>query len=171
VRLLGRAFLFAFTLCLAVPVGLAVFSIGSVFEPAIQELVVGLTRAGFDAAFSELSPAELGELAQQLVVGLWALAMALFLLPPALVGAVGEVLGLRSIVWYGVGCGVLTAALPWLSRGSLRAVKSAALAAESRITLLLFVTGAATGLIYWLVAGRTAGVSAPASPGSWPRRR
>jgi hypothetical protein len=65
--------------------------------------------------------------------------------------------------------GALTAALPWLARSR---VSDVALAAEGRITALLFLAGAASGLVYWLVAGRSAaaprapGVSAPRSSGS-----
>ena len=33
------------------------------------------------------------------------------------------------------------------------------LAAEARLTLILFVVGAGAGLVYWLVAGRGAGFS------------
>ena len=88
---------------------------------------------------------------------------ALFVLPPAFVALLGEILGLRSFVWYGFGCGALTAALPWLHRGSERWSQSGALGAEGRLTALLFVTGAVAGLTYWLVAGRTAGLTVPAS--------
>jgi hypothetical protein len=92
------------------------------------------------------------------------LAKALFVLlfvPPALVGLGGEVLGRRGLVWYGAGCGLLTAALPWLTRGAVRAGggthDASLLAAEARLTLILFVVGASAGLVYWLVAGRHAG--------------
>ena len=90
-------------------------------------------------------------------IRLWALSAALLILPPAIVALVGEIAGTRSFVWYGFGCGALTAALPWLGRGSERLADSDALGPEARITALLFITGAVAGLTYWLVAGRSAG--------------
>jgi hypothetical protein len=165
VRLLARAFLFGFGLCLAAPVGFVVFAVGGVFEPAMRDIVAGLGSVAFEAAFSALSPGGFGP-AHELAAAVWTVAMTLFVMPPALVGVVGEVVGLRAPAWYGLGCGVVTAALPWLARAGTPAPASAALAAEGRITLLLFVTGAAAGLAYWLLAGRTAGISAPVPPAS-----
>jgi hypothetical protein len=91
---------------------------------------------------------------------LWALSAALLILPPALVALIGEIAGTRSFVWYGLGCGALTAALPWVGRGSERFTEGNMLGAEGRITALLFITGAVAGLTYWLVAGRSAGAHA-----------
>ena len=85
---------------------------------------------------------------------------AILVAPPALVAVIGEVLGWRALLWYAGGSGALTALLPWLGRarsGMARATE-AALPAEGRITLILFLTGAASGLVYWAIAGRSAGV-------------
>ena len=70
-----------------------------------------------------------------------------------------------GLLWYGAGCGLLTAALPWLTRGAVRSrdtgrnsgLNPDLLAAEARLTLILFVVGAGAGLVYWLIAGRSAG--------------
>ena len=166
-RFLGRVFLFLFALFLAVPAGLMTLAIGIAFEPAAQDLLAALGAAGFEAAFSDLWRDDSGEFAAGgVLLGLWTLSATLMVLPPALVALLGEILGLRSFLWYGLGCGALTAALPWLHRGTERWAESDALGAEGRITALLFVTGAVAGLTYWLVAGRTAGLTAPASSGS-----
>jgi hypothetical protein len=69
-------------------------------------------------------------------------------------------------VWYGFGCGALTAALPWLSHGSERLAEANVLGAEGRITALLFLTGAVAGLAYSLVAGRSAGAREQTARGS-----
>lgn len=78
-------------------------------------------------------------------------------LPPAIVGLSGAMLRARGILWYGAGCGILTAALPWLARGAVRPGAPGFVAAEARLTLVLFVAGASSGLVYWLIAGRRAG--------------
>jgi hypothetical protein len=75
-------------------------------------------------------------------------------MPPIFVALVGEIAGIRSFIWYGFGTGALTAIIPWISRGeSVDAIPGA----EARLTMLLFLAGAAAGLTYWLVAGRSAG--------------
>jgi len=57
---------------------------------------------------------------------------------------------------------VLTAAVPWILRGSS---SHAATPAELHISAVLGLTGAVAGLVYWAIAGRSR-VTAPPSPGS-----
>jgi hypothetical protein len=154
--LLGRAVLFCLGLLLAIPAGLLTLAVGVIVEPGARELVAGLGLAGADAFLQDLWQDNLDEAeVAGVFVGLWALSAALLILPPAFIALVGEVAGFRSFVWYGFGTGALTAALPWLGRAG--EYESAALGAEARITTLLFLAGAAAGLTYWLVAGRSAG--------------
>jgi hypothetical protein len=158
VRFLGRAFLFLFGLFLAIPAGLLALAVGITVEPAAQELIAALGVAGFEDFLLDLWGDGLSEAAPRSVfIRLWALSATLLVLPPALVALIGEIAGMRSFVWYGFGCGALTAALPWLGRGSGRFSNGSVLGAEGRITALLFLAGAVAGLTYWLVAGRSAG--------------
>ena len=162
-RLFGRILLLVFGLLLAIPMGFVVLLIGVAVEPAAQDLLTALGLAGFDAVSSEIwrggAP---GTVAADLLVGAWAVATTVLLLPPAFVAVVGEAIGARSFVWYGFGCGALTAALPWLGRGSgPLPAGHPAFGAEARLTALLFLSGAASGLTYWLVAGRSAGRRKP----------
>ena len=159
-RLLGRAFLFSLGLLFAIPAGLLALAVGVAVEPAARELVAELGIVGIDAFlwdFWEDGHADLD--AAGVIVGVWALSATLLVLPPAFIALVGEVAGLRSFVWYGFGTGLLTAALPWLGRGDWG--EGAPLGAEARLTVLLFLTGAAAGLVYWLAAGRSAGGHEP----------
>jgi len=162
-HVLGRLILGAFALLLAIVAGFAVLILALLVDPAAQAWLTGGALAGLDMALSDLSA---GLPPEGLVLFVAGLAKALFVLlfvPPALIGLGGEVLGRRGLVWYGAGCGLLTAALPWLTRGAVRAGGSAReaglLAAEARLTLILFVVGASAGLVYWLVAGRRAGLA------------
>jgi hypothetical protein len=164
VRFLGRALLFCFGLLLAISAGLITLSVGVVIEPAARELVAALGIASVETFLSDLwqdriPTFETGEL----LLKVWVLSTTLLILPPTLVALIGEIAGLRSFVWYGFGTGALTAALPWLGRAGERWSDSAALGAEGRITTLLFLTGAAAGLTYWLIAGRSAGHYQPSS--------
>ena len=167
-RVVGRAFLFLFGLLLAIPAGLVALTIGIAFEPAARELIAALGIASIEELFSGLLDEEPFEgVSGALFVRIWLVSATLLILPPALVALIGEIGGIRSFVWYGLGCGALTAALPWLARGGGRMAERGALGAEGRITALLFVAGAVAGLTYWLVAGRSAGarrpINAPAS--------
>ena len=127
-------------------------------EPAARELIAALGVASFEDFLFDLWGDGMPEtMPGGVFIRLWALSAALLILPPALVALIGEIAGTRSFVWYGFGCGALTAALPWLGRGSERIADSSALGPEARITALLFITGAVAGLTYWLVAGRSAG--------------
>ncbi|MCJ2144165.1 hypothetical protein [Methylobacterium sp. E-066] len=159
-HVLGRLFLGAFALLLAVPVGAAILVLALLVDPTANAWLTGGALAGVDMALSDLSA---GLPPEGLVILIAGLAQALFVLlfvPPALVGFAGEVFSRRGLLWYGAGGGLLTAAFPWLARGAARPEASPGLlAAEARLTLILFVVGASAGLVYWLVAGRSAGFS------------
>ena len=157
-RFFGCAVLFCLGLLLAIPTGLTTLTVGIIIEPTARELVAALGIAGMETVLSDLwDDGIAGVDAAAIFVALWGLSAALLVVPPAFIALIGEIAGLRSFVWYGFGTGALTAALPWLGSGSDPSLESAALGAEAHITMLLFLTGAAAGLTYWLVAGRSAG--------------
>jgi hypothetical protein len=158
---LGRLILGAFALLLAVPAGCAVLILALLVDPTAQAWLSGGALAGLDMALSDLSAGLPPEGFALLLAGLAKALFVLLFVPPALVGLGGEILGRRGLLWYGAGCGLLTAAVPWLTRGAVHAAggtrDAGLLAAEARLTLILFVVGASAGLVYWLIAGRGAG--------------
>ncbi|KQO65575.1 MULTISPECIES: hypothetical protein [unclassified Methylobacterium] len=162
-RLLGDLFIASLALVLAIPCGAAVLALGAMLDPATSET---LSRLGLVGLFSGLTDLASGIGPETLLFALAAIARALFVLlvvPPVLVAVLGAVLGWRAASWYGAGTGLLTASVPWLARGLSRSGASAeTLALEGRITAVLFLTGAASGLVYWLIAGRHRG--APVLP-------
>ena len=163
-RLIARFFLLVLGLLVAVPFGAAVLMIGVVVEPAAREILGALGLASLDAVMADLLGGSAPDAtAVALLVGLWTGLFALLIAPPAFVALVGEVAGLRSFVWYGGATAAITALLPWLIRGRFD-IADAALRGEGRLTALLFLTGAVTGLVYWLVAGRSAGHGPRALP-------
>ena len=140
-RFLGRLFVAALALLLAIPAGGFVLGLAVFLDPVAGAWISAGAQAGLDLALSDLSAGLPPE-------GLfW-----LLVVPPVLTALIGGTLGLRSLAWYGGGCGLLTALLPWLGRGAARVGQAPA--AEARLTALLFLAGAAAGLVYWLAAGR-----------------
>ncbi|WP_336487972.1 hypothetical protein [Methylobacterium nigriterrae] len=156
-RVLGRLLLSALALVLAVPAGGVALALALALDPAAQAWLAGGALAGLDAALSDLAAGMASETMLILIAGLAQALSLLLVAPPVLVALVGEVLGLRAVSWYAGTCGLLTAALPWLARGAARPGGADRLAAEGHLTAILFLTGAAAGLVYWLVAGRSAG--------------
>ncbi|MGV7031155.1 hypothetical protein [Methylobacterium symbioticum] len=151
-RLLGRLFVGALALLLAIPAGGLVLGLAVFLDPVAGAWISAGAQAGLDLALSDLSAGLPPEGLALVVAGLARALFWLLVVPPVLTALIGGTLGLRSLAWYGGGCGLLTALLPWLGRGAARV--GPAPAAEARLTALLFLAGAAAGLVYWLVAGR-----------------
>jgi hypothetical protein len=166
VRLVGRVLLLALGLVIAIPFGFAALAIGVGLEPAARELVGTL---GLATLWSILADLFAGEAPDERAVALFTAfatgVFAVLVAPPTLVAVIGEVFGWRALLWYAGGSGALTALLPWLgrARSGMARVTEAALRAEGRITLILFLAGAASGLVYWAIAGRSAGARPAAS--------
>jgi hypothetical protein len=164
-RLLGRlVFLVPLALLFAIPAGMLALGTVAVFDPVVALFSGEVVWAGMWSLLDRLSivddPAPIIEGA---FAGLSKAAATLLVAPPLFVGVVGEVAGVRSALWYAGGTGAITAAIPWIVRASERVPT----AGEIHITLALFVAGAAAGLVYWLIAGQSAGArgSVLAAPG------
>jgi len=164
-RLAVRLFLLVLGLIMAVPFGAATLAAGSLLDPVLRDALGALGFASAGLFLSDLlegvPPDAAMAFAAALGMGLFAVLVA----PPTLTALIGEVLGLRSFVWYGGAAGGLAASLPWLARMRATAGADTALQTEGRATALLFLTGAASGLAYWLVAGRSAGRPVPRPTG------
>jgi len=82
------------------------------------------------------------------------LASAFTIVPALLLIIVGEVSRIRSSIYYVIGGGLVLAAIPILAR---LATSTEAFILPSATILQIFATaGFTAGLVYWLVAGRTA---------------
>nr|WP_183434534.1 hypothetical protein [Methylobacterium sp. R2-1] len=157
-RMLGRLLLAAFAVMMAIPAGTLALTAGVLLDPSFREAFGRLGLVGLLAGLSDFAAGVPPEVAVMAAIGLAQALGLLLILPPALTALIGEMLGLRSPVWYGGASGGLTALLPWLARGSVaRPSGSEAAAAEGRLAAILLLAGAVSGLVYWLIAGRTAG--------------
>ncbi len=157
IRLVGRLLLGAFALLLAVPAGSAALALALLFDPGANAWLTNGALAGLDTALGDIAAGMPPEGMLLLVAGVARALFVLLVVPPFVTAVAGEVLGTRGLLWYGAGCGLLTAALPWLARGTARPGAPGLAAAEARLTLILFVVGGVAGLVYWLIAGRSVG--------------
>jgi hypothetical protein len=169
-RFLGRFILLLLGLIFAIPAGALTLALGIFSEPAAQDLVVMIGTAVFDLLFAEaLQNGDPDVVIAEFAIGFAFVSLVLLVAPISFVAICGEVTGTRSLIYYGLVTGLITAAIPWLMRGGY--VETPALEAEWRITALLFVTGAVAGFVYWLITGRSAGRRrAPATANPAPPR-
>jgi hypothetical protein len=147
-------------LAVAITAGLLFLSVAGLAVPATRELAADAGIGAFLSMMASIfGPDGPNPMVAVAVGGFVALLAALLLLPPVLVALVGEVAGLRSYVWYAGGAGVLTMAIAWMGQPAGERLD----AADGKIMLLLFLTGAVSGLVYWAIAGRSTGAGASAA--------
>ncbi len=155
-RFLGRLILLILGLIFAIPAGALTLALGIFSEPAAQQLVALIGTAVFELLFAEaMHNGDPDVVIAEFALGFAFVSLVLLVVPITFVAISGEVTGTRSVIFYGLVTGLITAAIPWLMRGGF--VETPALEAEWRITALLFVTGAVAGFVYWLITGRSAG--------------
>jgi hypothetical protein len=153
--------LIPFGLLCALIAGGVFFILASLLDPTLasvtgETLFVGLW-AFMDAVFAVEDPAVVVE---GTMAGLSELAFTFLVVPPVFVALVGEIIGARHLLWYAAASGILTGAMPWLLRGEARIGSPL----ELHISLVLGLAGAVAGLVYWMIAGRSAGARRPADP-------
>jgi drug/metabolite transporter superfamily protein YnfA len=151
---LRRFFAVIAALVLAVAAGALFLAFGGLAVPATREFAADI---GFSQILLTLLGMANGDAPDRVwgvvATTFWLLASAILVIPPVVAAMVGEAAGLRSFAWYGGASGLLAAGIAWL--GHPAGVRPDA--AETKLLLLLFVTGAVAGLVYWAIAGRTAG--------------
>jgi hypothetical protein len=163
-RLVGRLFLIAFALPVAIVTGtLTLFFVG-LFDPILAGLAGALIWAGIEALLDALAAAgDPGFVVESAAFGLSRLALAILVAPPVFVALASEVIGARSLLWHAGATGLLTGAVPWLTRTT-----PAATPEETHLTVMLVLVGAVTGFVYWLIAGNSAGPARGADAGPKP---
>jgi hypothetical protein len=148
-RWLWRLVAVPFGLMFAVTASSLFLVIAAIIDPVMRTLAGVALWVGFwplfDPALSIEDQAALADAGRVLATVLLA--------PPVFVALVSEVLGARRLVWHAGATAVVTGALPWLVRGGART----ATPEEVRISIILALTGAVAGFVYWLIAGRRAG--------------
>ncbi|CAH1663175.1 conserved membrane hypothetical protein [Hyphomicrobiales bacterium] len=151
--------LLPFACLVAMGAGLFFLAMASVASPAVALLIGGgierLLDILFGLAESGIDP---GPAAQAAFGLIGRLGMAIIVAPVVLVAVGSELFRLRSGLIQSGLTGLLAALLP-IAMLRLSRVPSPA---EIQIISGLFLVGAATGFVYWLIAGRNAGGESPA---------
>jgi hypothetical protein len=165
-----RIVVMAFGFVLAVGAGAIFLIVSALFDSATREAGFAAAMSGIFALIEE--DASAGGLEDPLTTFgfiVWAIIIATCAAPLAVAALIGEIAGARSLLWYSGVSATLAGASPWIARaakGLDRAREASPL--EIRIALLFFLTGALTGVIYWLIAAPR---SARLSPDSKSPRR
>jgi hypothetical protein len=145
--------LIPFALLIAIGASSFFLMVASVVDPVMALLTGDTLFVGFwafvDGVFSAEDPEAVVSDAF-LTVG--RLVFTLLVFPPLLVAVVSEAFGMRSLPWHVGATAVLTAAVPWILRGSARIGTPL----ELHVSLVLGLTGAVAGLVYWAIAGQSA---------------
>lgn len=144
--LIGRLFKIALALIAAIVTGSLAILI--VWPVAPDTLFVAIHRLFDIIADSERPDLVIAET----VTSVSRLLMLLLVAPVVVTGLIGEIARWRSAYWYLARTALLTASIPWLLRPENRVPS----AGELHISALLGIVGAIAGLVYWLIAGRSA---------------
>jgi len=150
-----------FGFLLAASLGAVFLPIAALMDPAVREAGFDVVLRGFFRVLDETARGgDPGFGLESLGFVFWPILVAVCAAPLAFAALIGEIAGARGWAWYVGASGLLAAASPWIARGA-RAVASAAPPSpeELRVLALFFLTGALTGLFYWLVAVRGAQVA------------
>ncbi|WP_134500912.1 hypothetical protein [Microvirga pakistanensis] len=143
-----------FALLIAIGMSSMFFFIASMVDPLMATLTGETLFVGFwnlvDAVFSSDDP---GPIVAEAMLAVGRIMFTLLVLPPLVIAVTGEALKMRSLLWYALATGVLTASVPWILRGAARVANPA----ELHVSAILGLTGAVAGFVYWAIAGRDAG--------------
>jgi hypothetical protein len=156
--LIARTILIIVALAVAVAAGLVFLPIAALVDPVTRAAAAAFSACGIFAllvaSFSWIGPERAGG---AFLFALWTIAVTICVAPVLVVALVGEVAGIASGLWYVGATGLLAAGLPWIVRArhlGQAGADAAAAEVEGRLALVFFLTGALSGFIYWLIAGR-----------------
>jgi hypothetical protein len=156
--------LIPFALLITIGMSSLFFFIASMVDPLMATLTGETLFVGFwnlvDAVFSSDDP---GPIVADAMLTVGRIMFTLLVLPPLVIAVISEILRMRSLLWYALATGILTAAVPWILRGAARVQNPE----ELHVSAILGLTGAVAGFIYWAIAGRDAG-GRPASTSPTP---
>ncbi|MGO9673256.1 MAG: hypothetical protein ACLPSF_03645 [Methylocella sp.] len=154
---LRGAILSLFGLTVAIAAALVVLPIACLVDPATRQ--AGAAFAHF--AFFSLANPDLAEspafAAAELARFLWTVVVAVCVIPLAMTVLIGAAARAHSLIWYAGGTGFIAALAPWVARAAFGSAKAvSASPAELRFAFVFFLTGAVSGFVFWLLAGREA---------------
>jgi hypothetical protein len=142
--------LIPFALLIAIGASGTFFLIAIIVDPVMAVLTGDTLFVGLwslvDAVFAAEDP---GPIVEDAFLAVGRIVFTLLVFPPLMIAIISEVLGMRSLLWYALATGILTAAVPFILRGSARIASPA----ELHVSVVLGLTGAVAGLVYWAIIG------------------
>ena len=132
--------------------------IAIIFDPLVQQIASHVPADHwFDILSGLVNDEDPEETIGTLFQLVWTVGMLVCVAPVTITALIGGVSGARSQLFYAGLSGLLAAAMPWVLRASRFAERGIqASSAETHLTAMLFLTGAVAGLVYWLIAARSA---------------
>ena len=154
---LRGAILSLFGLMVAIAAALVVLPIACLVDPVTRQAAAAFAHVAFftlaDPGFAESPTVAAAELARFV----WTAIVAVCVVPLAITVLTGAAAGVHSLIWYVGATGFIAALAPWVARAALGTAKAvSASPAELRFAFVFFLTGAASGFVFWLLAGRAA---------------
>lgn len=141
-------------LCLAIAAGTLFMAIAGLAVPATRDLAIDLSLTQLLLTLAGMSQGDSPDLIWSVVaLTFWFTTLAILVLPAVVTAISGEIFGTGSVVFYSGGSAAVATAIAWLGRTA----GARAGPGEPKLLLLVFLTGAVSGLVYWLLAGRHAG--------------
>lgn len=166
---LRRFFVVVFGIACAMAAAFVFLPLMGLSDPALKAAGIGLiVFNAFSVLFSAMAGVAGASFSLAWLV-IWWVALAVLGAPIIITALIGETMRLRSLVYYMALPAVLAALMPfildWTGDVETAAGIYMARLPENRLILLLFLTGAVAGFVYWLAAGRRAGLTeAPGAP-------
>jgi hypothetical protein len=152
---LRGAILSLFGLTVAIAAALIVLPIVSLLDPVTRQ--AGTAFAHF--AFFSLADAGLAGSpefpAAELARFVWTVLVSVCVIPLVITVLIGAAARVHSLLWYAGVTGFMAALAPWVARAVLRGAGAAVASPEElRFAFIFFLTGAASGFVFWILADR-----------------
>lgn len=149
-----QVFLALVGLVLAITAGALFMAVAGLVVPATRELAADISLGPILLSLMGMANGDSPDRVWSVVaLTFWILAVAILVVPPVVTAVAGAFGGWRSSTFYGAATGLVAAAIAFLGHPAGERPDGA----ETKVLLLVFLTGAVSGLVYWAVAGRSAG--------------
>lgn len=151
-----RLFLSLVAFLVAITAGTLFLAVAGLAVPETRDLAVDLSLGPLVVSVMGMVHGDSPDRVWSVVaLTFWILAVAILVLPLAVTAVVGGFARLGSFAFYGGATGLLATAVAFLGHPAGERPG----ASETNVMLLVFLTGAVTGLVYWALAGRGSGTA------------
>ena len=142
-------------LCLAIAAGTLFMAVAGLAAAATRDIAIDLGLTQLMLLLAGMAQGD-GPDAVWSVVALafWLTTVAVLVLPAVVTAVGGELFGTGSFVFYSGGSALIATAIAWLGHAGQSSPRGGS--GEPKLLLLVFLTGAVSGLVYWALAGRHA---------------